>query len=353
MANSKISALTSATTPLAGTEVLPVVQSSTTKQVSVANLTAGRAISAASLALTTPLSVANGGTGAASWTANGIVYASGTTTLTNGTALTFNGTNFGLGVTISTAWGGVGSAMQIGSYISLNSNSNLGAGDLSYNSIRTASDSYQYLATNNATRFQQRDGAFKWFTAPSGTAGTAITFTQSMILDASSNLTLNVGNLIVGTSGKGIDFSATPGTGTSELFKDYEEGTFTPVLTDGTNNVSAYYYQWGNYTKVGNRVLYDITISIQTKGSITGDIYITGLPFTSTGPSYPNSVTFYAAACKIFNTGTRDEMAAQVEPNSIKVSILKITGNGQAAVQAADVTPGSQIFVSGHYWTLS
>jgi hypothetical protein len=42
MANSKISALTSATTPLAGTEVLPIVQSSTTKQVSVANLTAGR-----------------------------------------------------------------------------------------------------------------------------------------------------------------------------------------------------------------------------------------------------------------------------------------------------------------------
>ena len=42
MANSKISALTSATTPLAGTETLPIVQSSTTKQVSVANLTVGR-----------------------------------------------------------------------------------------------------------------------------------------------------------------------------------------------------------------------------------------------------------------------------------------------------------------------
>ena len=42
MANSKISALTSATTPLAGTETLPIVQNSTTKQVSVTNLTAGR-----------------------------------------------------------------------------------------------------------------------------------------------------------------------------------------------------------------------------------------------------------------------------------------------------------------------
>lgn len=43
MADLKISALLASTTPLAGTEVLPIVQSNTTKQVSVANLTAGRA----------------------------------------------------------------------------------------------------------------------------------------------------------------------------------------------------------------------------------------------------------------------------------------------------------------------
>jgi hypothetical protein len=49
MADLKISALTGATTPLAGTEVLPIVQSSTTVKVSVANLTAGRAVSAAQL----------------------------------------------------------------------------------------------------------------------------------------------------------------------------------------------------------------------------------------------------------------------------------------------------------------
>ena len=53
MADSKISALPASTTPLGGTEVLPIVQSSTTRQVSVANLTAGRAISATQLTLTT------------------------------------------------------------------------------------------------------------------------------------------------------------------------------------------------------------------------------------------------------------------------------------------------------------
>lgn len=44
MADSKISALPASTVPLAGTEVLPIVQASTTRQVSVANLTAGRSV---------------------------------------------------------------------------------------------------------------------------------------------------------------------------------------------------------------------------------------------------------------------------------------------------------------------
>lgn len=47
MADKKISALTAATTPLAGTEVLPIVQSGSTVKVSVANLTDGRAVAMA------------------------------------------------------------------------------------------------------------------------------------------------------------------------------------------------------------------------------------------------------------------------------------------------------------------
>jgi len=47
MADLKISALTGASTPLAGTEVLPIVQSGSTVKVSVANLTAGRAVATA------------------------------------------------------------------------------------------------------------------------------------------------------------------------------------------------------------------------------------------------------------------------------------------------------------------
>lgn len=53
MADKKISALTGATTPLAGTEVLPIVQSGATVKVAVSDLTAGRAISATSVTAST------------------------------------------------------------------------------------------------------------------------------------------------------------------------------------------------------------------------------------------------------------------------------------------------------------
>ena len=53
MADLKISALPAASTPLAGTEVLPIVQSGTTVQVSVNNLTAGKAVSASTVTATT------------------------------------------------------------------------------------------------------------------------------------------------------------------------------------------------------------------------------------------------------------------------------------------------------------
>ena len=72
MADLKISQLTSATTPLAGTEVAPIVQSSTTKKVSIANLTAGRSVgmqqaniaAAAGGGIGNPAWVADDGTGA-------------------------------------------------------------------------------------------------------------------------------------------------------------------------------------------------------------------------------------------------------------------------------------------------
>jgi hypothetical protein len=89
-------------------------------------------------------------------------------------------------------------------------------------------------------------------------------------------------NIIIGTSGKGIDFSATAGTGTSELLDDYEEGTFTAVLGgSGGTSGQTYTFRQANYTKVGNLVTCVVLVQVAAKGTITGNLQIQGLPFAS------------------------------------------------------------------------
>jgi len=96
------------------------------------------------------------------------------------------------------------------------------------------------------------------------------------------DVTLSTGNLVIGTSGKGIDFSATAGTGTSELLADYEEGTFTPTIVYSGTNTPAYGGggQLGRYTKIGRIVEIQIYLSWDENGS-TGNVTVGALPFTS------------------------------------------------------------------------
>jgi hypothetical protein len=96
----------------------------------------------------------------------------------------------------------------------------------------------------------------------------------------SGNVTLSTGNLVIGTSGKGIDFSSTPGTGTSELLSDYEEGTWTATITLGGGAVGVTYTSnTGYYTKIGRQVTALISLVLSNKGSSTGNLAINGLPF--------------------------------------------------------------------------
>jgi hypothetical protein len=102
---------------------------------------------------------------------------------------------------------------------------------------------------------------------------------ESFELDYSGNAKIVSGNLVIGTSGKGIDFSATAGTGTSELFDDYEEGAWTPVITDGTNDAPMSVGAEGRYTKVGRIVHVYGRIRTAGLGSVSGNLLIGGLPF--------------------------------------------------------------------------
>jgi hypothetical protein len=93
------------------------------------------------------------------------------------------------------------------------------------------------------------------------------------------NAVLTTGNLVV-ANGNGIDFSATSGTGTSELLDDYEEGTFTPTISGSTSaGAGTYSVQEGRYTKVGNLV-YVTAVMTWSAHTGTGNMRLSGLPFT-------------------------------------------------------------------------
>jgi len=118
------------------------------------------------------------------------------------------------------------------------------------------------------------------------------------------NVTIPAGNLVIGTSGKGIDFSATSdgsGTMTSEVLDDYEEGTWTPTTNgDATGVFSGSVY--GKYVKVGTLVYATFNFTVST--SFTGNS-IGGLPYavgSLSGSSVRPSMPIW------FNAGSADYM---------------------------------------------
>jgi hypothetical protein len=93
--------------------------------------------------------------------------------------------NLGLGVTPS-AWASNAKVFQVGATSSF---VNSGAGDTSIGENRFFNGTNNiYLASTFASIYQQTTGQHRWFTAPSGTAGDAISFSQVMTLDVSGNL---------------------------------------------------------------------------------------------------------------------------------------------------------------------
>ena len=225
MADLKISGLPASTTPLAGTEVLPIVQSSTTKQVSVANLTASRAVAAGSLAV-------NGATLTEKLSVNGAVRASGAITANApGAVLAYQGSG----------------------------NSYLGA-----------------WGADVSTR-----GVLSIFLTQSGGAGGNVYATFS-----DTAFTFIGTNVVQGTAAKGINFTAnTPAAGmTSQLLNWYEEGTWTPNQGAGLTVVGAFSSS-GTYTRIGRlvmirgQVIGATSIAVSAAGAISSNLpYAAAVP---------------------------------------------------------------------------
>ncbi len=178
---------------------------------------------------------------------NGVVYTNSTGAITSSSALTFDGTNLGVGtssptlrleVSNGTNTGymhpGIGIGLSVGtknnSVLTLDTNNterarldtsgNLGLGvtpsatsggyknvqngnavvmgstsDVSayWNSNATFNSGWKYISNGTSARYEQTAlGGHAFFTAASGTAGNTISFTQAMTLDASGRLLVGV-----------------------------------------------------------------------------------------------------------------------------------------------------------------
>ena len=155
------------------------------------------------------------------------------------------------------------------------------AGTTAGNSYITFSDSatselgaINYEHVDDTLRFETYNGSSK---------------VERLRLESDGDVTITDGDLIIGTAGHGIDFSAqtassaSGATTGSEVLDHYEEGDWTPVLSfGGASTGITYTARDGAYTRIGRQVTINFMVELSSKGSSTGQAYITGLPFTVT-----------------------------------------------------------------------
>lgn len=150
-----------------------------------------------------------------------------------------------------------------------------------------------------------------------------------------ANLTASTGNIIIGTSGKGIDFSATGQSSgmTSELLSDYEEGTWTPVVVGtSTAGTATYALRDGRYTKIGNIVYFSARLAWSGHTG-TGNMNISGLPYTSGNTYYACSYSFRDGLTLPAST----DLLISVNPSSTTVGLTTVAlGTANAAALAID-----------------
>lgn len=249
MANSKISALTSATT-VAGSEVLPIVQSSATVKVSVANLTPGLGT----------ITAAKGGTGQISYAVGDLLYADTTTTLAKLADVATGNALISGGISTAPSWGKIGLTAHV-------------SGILPVANGGTNASSASITAFNNITGYSA--------TGATGTTTTNLVFSTSP-------------TLVTPTLGAALATSIKFGSGT--VLSSYEEGTYTVALTPSTSGTITVNTSFNTaaYTKIGRCVTVTGQIIVTSVSSPVGTEVVLSLPFTI-GTLSQRSVRFAGA----------------------------------------------------------
>ena len=175
--------------------------------------------------------------------------------------------------------------------------------------------------------------------------------TDRLTITNAGNVKVNTGNLVIGTSGKGIDFSADGNAAgmTSEVLDDYEEGTWTPGIAFGDASVGVTYHSQttGYYTKVGRAVTVHCYVALTNKGTSTGSITITGLPFANKSGSGNNTTA--AIWCNGM-TGL-DTPIAYIGPGNTKFTAHNLATGTVQSFTNSNVANTSDMMLSVTYIT--
>jgi hypothetical protein len=206
----------------------------------------------------TALPTANGGTALTSFTANGVMYATSTSALATNSSLTFDGGGFSISPT-----SGVWSLFIASPYSASTSAASVYNG---YGTITSSNPQFfvgQRFSSQGKLSFWRYDG---------GHQANDLTIFNTGGVSIGNTTDPGAGNLSVNGSLK---------LGSGTALTTYQEGTFTPtVIGSSTAGTASYGVQIGQYTKIGNRVYINITLSY-SGGTGTGNLQISGLPFNS------------------------------------------------------------------------
>ncbi len=160
--------------------------------------------------------------------------------------------------------------------------------------------------------------------------------TEIVKFNNNKNVYIADGDLFISTAGHGIDFSATSDASgkTSELLDDYEEGTWTPTMSNAYSSVT-YHVRTGLYTKVGRWV--QVNCSLEISGTVEGPaIRVSGLPFTSHSSNYSSGGIQYVD----LHTNFKDA-DPYIAGNFTHVRFYK-KGSGSVVVSANEANPSNK-----------
>ena len=171
--------------------------------------------------------------------------------------------------------------------------------------------------------------------------------------DGTTNLTIADGNLVIGTAGHGIDFSATSGSGTSELLADYEEGTYTPTLTGISSTTSITLYEDKlSYTKIGTRIMISGRLRLNA-ANYSGGLRMS-LPFAAASGTGCSNCGMSAVGTHGVNFPNSDDMGLFIETfagQSLADFVITRDNNGWINATSSHITQYNYLAFNMHYQT--